>query len=83
MWVIIFWLKPGCVIEKIKSLKAKLIKYKAYRKCIWIKKIKAGENYLLLTTFFKKRFPVNIAKFLGTATFIEHFWWLLLFFHQF
>ena len=31
MWVIIFWLKPECVIEKIKSLKVKLIKYKTYR----------------------------------------------------
>ena len=30
MWVIIFWLKPECLIEKIKSLKMKLIKYKAY-----------------------------------------------------
>ena len=30
MRVIIFWLKPKCVIEKIKSLKVKLIKYKMY-----------------------------------------------------
>ena len=46
MWVIIFWLKPECVIEKIKSLKVKWIKYKeAYRNCIWIKRIKTGENY--------------------------------------
>ena len=46
MWVSIFWLKPECVIEKIKSLKVKwIIKYKAYRNCIWIKRIKTGENY--------------------------------------
>ena len=30
MWVIIFWLKPECVIEKVKLLKVKLIKYSAY-----------------------------------------------------
>ena len=30
MWVIIFWLNPECVIEKIKSLKVKLIKHKTY-----------------------------------------------------
>ena len=29
-WVTTFWLKPECVIEKIKSLKVKLIKYKTY-----------------------------------------------------
>ena len=29
MWVTIFLLKPECVIEKIKSLKVTLIKYKA------------------------------------------------------
>ena len=45
MWVIIFWLKPGCVIEETKSLKVKLIKYKSYRNWIWIKRIKTGENY--------------------------------------
>ena len=45
MWVIVFWLKPECVIENIKSLKVKLIKYKAYRNFIWIKRIKSGENY--------------------------------------
>ena len=45
MWVIVFWLKPKCVIENIKSLKVKLIKYKAYRNFIWIKRIKSGENY--------------------------------------
>ena len=28
MWVTIFWLNPECVIEKIKSLQVKLIKYK-------------------------------------------------------
>ena len=31
MWLIIFWLKLECVIEKIKSLKVKLTKYKKYR----------------------------------------------------
>ena len=31
-WVIIFWLKQEYVIEKIKSLKVKLIKYKTYDK---------------------------------------------------
>ena len=45
MWVIIFWLKPECVIEKIKSLNLKLINYKTYGNCIWIKRIKTGENY--------------------------------------
>ena len=30
MWVIIFWLKSEYVIEEIKSLKVKLIKYKTY-----------------------------------------------------
>ena len=45
MCIIIFLLKPECVIEKIKSLKVKLIKYKIYRNCIWIKSIKTGENY--------------------------------------
>ena len=33
------------VIEKTKSLKVKLIKYKTYRIFIWIKRIKTGENY--------------------------------------
>ena len=45
MWVIIFWLKPECVLEKIKSLNVKLINYKTYRNCIWMKRIKTGENY--------------------------------------
>ena len=45
MWVIIFRIKPECVIEKIKLLKVKLIKYKTYRNCISIKMIKTGENY--------------------------------------
>ena len=45
MWVIIFWLKLECVIEKIKSLKVKLVKYKTYINYIWIKKIKTGKNY--------------------------------------
>ena len=30
MWVIIFWLKPECVIETVELLKVKLIKYYAY-----------------------------------------------------
>ena len=45
MWVIIFRLKSDCVTEKIKSLKVKLIKHETYRNCIWIKRIKTGENY--------------------------------------
>ena len=43
--MIIFRIKPECVIEKIKLLKVKLIKYKTYRNCISIKMIKTGENY--------------------------------------
>ena len=43
--VTIFWLKPECVIEKVKLLKVKLIKDKAYRSCIWIKRIQTDENY--------------------------------------
>ena len=43
--MIIFRIKPECVIEKIKLLKVKLIKYKTYRNCILIKMIKTGENY--------------------------------------
>ena len=39
-----FLLKWEWVIEKINSLKVKLIKYKGYRNCIWIKRIKTGEN---------------------------------------
>ena len=40
------------------------------------------------SSFIKKRvknrcFPVNIAKFLRIAIFIEHLWGLLLFFYQF
>ena len=45
MWAVIFWLKRECVIEKIKSLTVKLINYKTYGNCIWIKRIKTGENY--------------------------------------
>ena len=42
------------------------------------------EKHLCRSFFFKKRllhrcFPVNIAKFLRTALFIEHFWWLHLY----
>ena len=45
MWLIIFWLKPECVIENVKSLNVKLINYKTWGNCIWIKRIKAGESY--------------------------------------
>ena len=42
---------------------------------------------LRLATSLKKRlwhrcFPVNFAKFLRTSFFIEHLWWLLLFFRK-
>ena len=42
---------------------------------------------LRLATLLKKRlwhrcFPVNFAKFLRTPFFIEHLWWLLLFFRK-
>ena len=41
------------------------------------------ENILKVYNFIEKRlqhmcFPVNIVKFLKTAFFIEHLWWLLL-----
>ena len=50
MWVIIFWLKPECAIEKIK-IKVKLYrkgqKYKTYytETAFEWKRIKAGKNY--------------------------------------
>ena len=44
MWVIIFWLKPECVAEKIKSLNVELINYKTYGNCVWIKRIKPAKT---------------------------------------
>ena len=48
MWVIIFWLKSECVIEKIKikvKLYRKVQKFKTlYRNCVWIKKDKGKQK---------------------------------------
>ena len=45
IWVIIFRLKPERVIEKIKSLKVKLVNHKHIKQKLHLKRIKTGKNY--------------------------------------
>ena len=51
MWVNIFWLKPQCLIEKIK-IKVKLFKYKTYHieTTFEQKRIKTDKSYAEIIT---------------------------------
>ena len=64
-----------CSLKKV----YKILQISQANACLRVSFLIKLPRILLKKRLWHRCFPVNFAKFLRTAFFIEHFWWLLLF----